>query len=196
MTTGLNTIHDAGQVCQGCGLCCSGLLFAKVNVYESDAAARRRVKLSADGPDTYAMPQPCQFLDGASCSIYADRPRNCRSYSCRTRDSIVEGTLGMDQARQNIQAAKDLLQQMEVPVQKYWDISIAKTGFRPFCDDFLHLIRFKLDQGETPTKEEHAILRRVSDVIKIVDPHFRKTGRRAMIDRAIAAIEVANNSID
>lgn len=187
-----NTAQAASATCQSCGLCCAGLLFAKVSVYEKDKAARTLLSLAPDNLDKHAMPQPCQFLEGAACTIYADRPRNCRGFSCLSRDRVLNESLSLDEALQIIQSAKDAMQLMEQPVQDYQGISIAKTGFRPFCDDFIHLIRYKLDHDDMPTQAEYDILVLAFNVTKIVDRHFRETSRLNMFAEAIMAIEFLN----
>ncbi len=62
---------DLGRECGGCTACCTVLAVAEL----------------AKG-----MYQTCAHVGGQGCSIYADRPRSCRSWSCQWRLAEIGGT--------------------------------------------------------------------------------------------------------
>jgi len=85
------------SLCESCGLCCDGTLFAHVDVTPEELAAiAERVTLSSDWA---LLLQPCSALEGCRCSVYADRPRICRAYRCSVLAELEAGRLTEPQAR-------------------------------------------------------------------------------------------------
>ncbi len=86
------TDEELATLCQSCGLCCDGSLFGRVPLATDEVAAARRRRLHVL-PNGRAFEQPCTalaLLDGADprrvCSVYADRPRACRGFTCRLHE--------------------------------------------------------------------------------------------------------------
>lgn len=71
------------HLCLTCGLCCDGSLFWAVPV---EAGENPPVPLDAER----RLCQPCARFDGA-CTIYADRPKACRSFDCRVLLALQAG---------------------------------------------------------------------------------------------------------
>ncbi len=86
-------------LCRSCGLCCDGSLFAGVDV---DAAER-----SGNAPPD--LPQPCPHHRAGACAIYADRPRQCRAFTCRVLQAVEDGSRTRDWAETRIAAMRHLL---------------------------------------------------------------------------------------
>lgn len=80
---------ELGTLCRSCGLCCDGSLFGCVTLdpEELPGARKNRLQVLQRGN---AFEQPCSSLStlGAqrACSIYSDRPRACRAFTCRLYD--------------------------------------------------------------------------------------------------------------
>jgi Fe-S-cluster containining protein len=76
-------------LCRSCGLCCDGSLFGGV-ILEADELRGARKNHLYVLPRGNAFEQPCSALstrsDGCECSIYSDRPRACRAFTCRLYD--------------------------------------------------------------------------------------------------------------
>lgn len=87
------------QLCLACGLCCDGTLFDGVQLERGDSAK----KLNALGLPvvTYRghapvsrFPQPCAALCAdRTCRIYADRPKQCRTFECKLFKQTVAGEI-------------------------------------------------------------------------------------------------------
>jgi Fe-S-cluster containining protein len=79
---------DLATLCQSCGLCCDGSLFARAALEPDEIAHARtkRLRVLADGR---GFEQPCAALGAPdrnlrrACSIYPERPRACRRFTCR-----------------------------------------------------------------------------------------------------------------
>lgn len=113
------------QLCLACGLCCDGTLFDGVQLERGDSAR----KLNALGLPviTYRghapvsrFPQPCAALCvDRTCQIYADRPRQCRTFECKVfkeaRDGLIEYAAALRivaKARRQADKARRLLRKL------------------------------------------------------------------------------------
>ena len=54
------------------------------------------------------FPQPCAKLVESSCSVYAQRPGNCRGYRCRVLRRLEKGELEVEEAHSLVQKAREL----------------------------------------------------------------------------------------
>jgi uncharacterized protein len=82
---------DADVPCGGCTACCTGSQFIHVGPDQTETLARIPKALLFPAP---LLPEGhvvlghderghCPMLVHGRCSIYADRPRTCRTYDCR-----------------------------------------------------------------------------------------------------------------
>lgn len=92
-------------LCTTCGLCCDGSLFADVELAgESEADRLEALGLEMDDGDASSgfLAQPCAALRGNMCSIYAHRPKCCRTFECRLLQDVRRGAITVAQARESI----------------------------------------------------------------------------------------------
>jgi Fe-S-cluster containining protein len=91
MQAALRGERDADVPCGGCTACCAASQFVPIAPDERDtlAAIPRELLFPAPGqPDGHVVlgydeHGRCPMLTGTGCSIYAHRPRTCRTYDCR-----------------------------------------------------------------------------------------------------------------
>ncbi len=80
------TEADLSRICEACGLCCNGTLFGYVELRAAEVATAERHRLplvEPAEPDDPSFRLPCpRHVEGAGCSIYAERPSACRSFVC------------------------------------------------------------------------------------------------------------------
>jgi Fe-S-cluster containining protein len=82
---------DSDVPCGSCIACCSSSQFVHVEPDEADALAHIPAELLFPAPGMpkghrlmgYDERGRCPMLTDAGCSIYAHRPRTCRTYDCR-----------------------------------------------------------------------------------------------------------------
>ncbi len=82
---------DSDVPCGSCIACCSSSQFVHVEPDETDALAHIPAELLFPAPGMprghrlmgYDERGRCPMLTDAGCSIYAHRPRTCRTYDCR-----------------------------------------------------------------------------------------------------------------
>ena len=96
------------QLCPNCGLCCNGVLFADVELRAGDDAGRlAELGLSLTKKDSkLAFSQPCGCFDGKFCTIYADRPKRCRTFECGLLKRVEANAMTANAALKKISTAK------------------------------------------------------------------------------------------
>jgi hypothetical protein len=108
-------------LCTQCGLCCDGTLFADVEISGRAEATRLEAMGAAIDDDAQAelMLLPCRALRGTRCSIYAHRPKCCRTFECRLLQDVRRGAVSVESAvekiagtRVRIARVKELLAQL------------------------------------------------------------------------------------
>lgn len=83
--------RDADVPCDGCTACCASSQFVPIGPDEVETLARIPEELRFPAPGMPAghvvLPYDewgrCPLLADSGCSIYAHRPRTCRTYDCR-----------------------------------------------------------------------------------------------------------------
>jgi len=99
----------SAQLCQACGLCCSGALFAYVEVKPGDKEGLVGTPVcpyrTAQKKRVFDL--PCPALEGTRCGIYASRPQTCRTYLCGLTRGVLNGTLAFDDAGAQVAALKE-----------------------------------------------------------------------------------------
>ncbi len=75
---------ESQSLCKACGLCCSGALFADVELKdESEALTVECLGLEVEVDEgSFQLLQPCRALSGAACKVYDFRPQCCQSFEC------------------------------------------------------------------------------------------------------------------
>lgn len=96
------------SLCASCGLCCTGELFASIEVSpeETPRIEARRLPILRE-PSRAKVPQPCPAHDG-TCSIYADRPRACATFRCAPLIAYEAGEASFAESEAILSRAKKL----------------------------------------------------------------------------------------
>jgi len=101
-------VTPAGALCTACGACCNGTLFDEVPLERAEIALgpRLRLPIVAAG-DEACMALPCPRLDGATCTIYAERPSTCRTYKCGLLEELERGEVTAADAHARVDALRE-----------------------------------------------------------------------------------------
>jgi uncharacterized protein len=91
MSDALHGTHDAEVPCGTCTACCTASQFIHIGPEETDALAHIPPDLLFPAPRSprghvllgYDERGHCPMLVDEKCSIYAHRPKTCRTYDCR-----------------------------------------------------------------------------------------------------------------
>jgi len=109
-----STLTDA--LCTRCGLCCDGTLLGDVELTGPAEAARLELlglDVDTDDADTELLALPCAGLRGTRCSVYAQRPRCCRTFECRLLQDARQGLVSVAVALARIATAKQQIRKVE-----------------------------------------------------------------------------------
>ena len=132
-------------MCIGCGLCCDGSLFAdaELTARESPALEVLGVEVEdADSDERALLLQPCAAFKRKRCSIYAHRPRCCRTFECRLFKQVESGAISLERAKeivanalQEIERVKALMAQLgqreqQLPLQERFTDALTLSSHR------------------------------------------------------------------
>ncbi len=134
-----NPVTGSLSLCLECGMCCNGVIFARLRLHADDDANRLRELLPikrAKGDSTHApyqFAQPCKALIGGKCSIYCERPRYCREFECVLLQNVAQGTVTREKALRTIRKVKKIVAQIEALLQQCGEVRVGNplaTRFR------------------------------------------------------------------
>lgn len=101
----------SSDICLSCGLCCNGVLYARVNLTPKEEALAEELALPIieDDAGVRSVPQPCQCFVDERCSIYEQRFGTCRTYRCALLRNVESGHVPAAEALGVIEQARGLL---------------------------------------------------------------------------------------
>ena len=126
-----NSVDAVSRLCPNCGLCCNGVLFADVELRAGDDAGRLAelgLSLIRKGRQL-AFAQPCACFDGKLCTIYADRPKRCRTFECGLLKRVETDEMTATVALKKIAETKKQAEKVRVLLRQLGqtDESLAMT---------------------------------------------------------------------
>lgn len=117
----MNSQSVASKLCLSCGMCCDGTLIGHVQVDTNEVAALKELMLLEEEEDKAFFLQPCNKYC-KSCTIYADRPKQCAAFSCGLLHAIEAQSLTFEAAL----AAIELVNDKKTSIEK----SLTSLDFR------------------------------------------------------------------
>ena len=108
MQDGARSQADLSNLCLSCGLCCQGTLHDLVPLDddELERAARLRLPLF-ESPLRLAFRLPCPRLEDRRCTVYAERPRTCATYTCAVLRAYGAGEIDEPTALSRIERLRE-----------------------------------------------------------------------------------------
>jgi len=100
---------ESANLCLECGLCCSGVIFADVELqFQEIQNLKSKVQslILRGRSGKTKLPQPCAVFDGCRCRIYSDRPIYCRQFECLLLKNVQEGRVERAKASRIVQIAR------------------------------------------------------------------------------------------
>ncbi len=103
--------RQSAELCQACGICCTGAFFSHVNLTPEEATALdgTQIKTYIGKKGKPVFDQPCVALSGTSCSIYEKRPGACRAFLCGLTRGVLNGTTDLETALDTVSRMKALI---------------------------------------------------------------------------------------
>lgn len=135
----------ATSLCTACGMCCDGTIFGFVPTSEED---RQRLPAGIFSFETNGEKlgffQPCAALEGTCCSVYSERPENCRKFNCGVLTRMVAGDLDFDSAKGLIEQARSAADKVIETLKPGEDLRSARANWRDFEGDWRENAKFRL----------------------------------------------------
>lgn len=79
------------DLCTGCAACCDGTMFSHVELLDDEAERLGHLFIVEKRPSRPVFHQPCPHSVEQHCQVYADRPRICRTFRCKTLKALRKG---------------------------------------------------------------------------------------------------------
>jgi len=142
----------AEDLCQRCGLCCNGVIFADVRTRDPRTIQRLKQRgldpsPCGRGPEV-KLSQPCAAFDGR-CRVYEDRPAYCREFECAVFKGAASGVLDLSKAEKLIETAHKRAEKVRRLLRELGE----KTEVLPLSKRFQRTQR-RMEKG--PVSEEAA----------------------------------------
>ncbi len=106
----LLSAQQSAELCQACGICCTGAFFSHVTVSSKEAEILKStaIETHVNKKEKIVFDQPCFALSGTSCSIYDKRPGSCRAFLCKLTRNVLTGETELDSALGTVAELKAL----------------------------------------------------------------------------------------
>ncbi len=99
-------MSESLNICLSCGFCCNGTLIGFVQLDGDELSVLRELKDIEEVGEKGFFFLPCNNLGSNGCSIYAQRPQNCRVYNCKMLKSIEKQEFSFEAAIEVIAIVK------------------------------------------------------------------------------------------
>jgi Fe-S-cluster containining protein len=98
------------------------------------------VEIDDEEDGAWLIAQPCTALRGKRCSIYAHRPKCCRTFECLLLKRFQGGELSLDAARQQIGAALELKKEIEKLLSRFCGTNATRISLKERCAEAIALM--------------------------------------------------------
>jgi len=116
------------NICLDCGMCCDGTLVGQVTIREEEFAGLDGVlEFEKEGSNGCIL-TPCSKLCGG-CTVYADRPQECRKFECDVLVKVNQGSLAGSDALMLIAEMKVELDRLKTAMKSLPVVLSSKAFF-------------------------------------------------------------------
>lgn len=99
--------RDESALCLACGLCCAGAFYDLVPLDPDEIEHARGLRLPlAEREPLLTFRLPCPRLDDRACTVYAERPRECRAFACSLLQDYRRGDVEMEEGLSRVGVAR------------------------------------------------------------------------------------------
>jgi uncharacterized protein len=146
-------MEDSSNICLSCGICCTGTLIGFVQL-EGEEKSELKELLDIEGEiGNGFFLQPCvKYCDG--CTIYSQRPTQCRAFKCGLLKSVERNELEFDSAVDIINVVK----QKRIEIEKmiaFQQLELKSPSFYFKMVELKKLLlKYQLESTLTPNHQE------------------------------------------
>jgi uncharacterized protein len=138
---------DLATLCQSCGMCCDGSLFGVARLEPDEVSGARKNRLPVLDSER-GFHQPCPALAPVGdtgegqrgCSIYEERPRACRSFTCRLLARFAREGGPLEPRMAAVRRVRELVAFLDSTGLRPPDFDGERAGGSPAADAFTELM--------------------------------------------------------
>jgi hypothetical protein len=144
--------YKGGALCNNCGLCCDGHVFATVDVEKSSVSPLKNAgfELNEDSNGGTYFSQPCIAHEGNRCVVYNIRPENCKQFQCILLKNYLAGYIEFDDALSIVQNCRKSICELDR------DELYKNATDSPIVSDNLLALNRLIEDAETDTESRKA----------------------------------------
>ena len=163
---------DSEALCLSCGMCCNGAMYGHIVLTPQDGPVLDALGIEPEDGAGAAptLPQPCCFLDGKRCTIYARRFASCRAFECATLSAVTAVEIAPEEAARRVALAEAALDAVREALPEGEDLAYARAR------------RARAVGGGKITPEDARLSVLLTALDRVLDRYFRFPGDR-VIDR-------------
>lgn len=91
-------MSDASKICIECQLCCNGSMIGFIQLEKSEIERVKTIMEIEEENGHGVIIEPCKKLGCNGCTVYENRPKQCRAFECKLLKSVGEKKVSMDTA--------------------------------------------------------------------------------------------------
>lgn len=100
-------MSDSSNLCLSCLLCCDGTLIGFVQLEQDEIPPLKGLlDIEKDSNGRGIFLHPCKNLCADGCTIYEQRPQQCRAFNCGLLKSVEQKEIAFDSAVEVINTVK------------------------------------------------------------------------------------------
>jgi len=140
-------MSDSANLCLSCLLCCDGTLIGFVQLEREEILPLKALlDIEEDSDGSGIFLHPCKNLCTDGCTIYDDRPSQCRTFNCRLLKSVEQKEVTFDTAVEVIKEVKQRKRSIEKQLI-HLNITLKSLSF------YFKMVELKKYLKRLPTEE-------------------------------------------
>lgn len=150
-------MSDSSSICLSCLLCCDGTLIGFVQLESEEILPLKGLlDIEEDSNGSGVFLHPCKNLCADGCTIYDQRPKQCRSFNCSLLKSVEQKEVTFDSAVEVINAVKEKKSTIEKQIAQL-EIELKSPSFYFKMVELKKILK-RLQAAETTTPKHLALI--------------------------------------
>jgi len=156
-------MSDSSSICLSCLLCCNGTLIGFVQLEREEILPLKELlDIEEDSIGSGVFLHPCKKLCADGCTIYEQRPKQCRSFNCSLLKSVKQKDVAFDSAVEVINAVKEKKSAIEKQLAQL-EIELKSPSFYFKMVELKKMLK-RLQSAETATPEHLALIENIDQI--------------------------------
>ena len=201
-TAGIDTNSETSQtdvaesLCSTCCFCCSGAFFYRTVVTEEEVSCLTSLSVPAKPyrHSKFSIMHPCSALSECKCSIYSQRPQDCRDWSCKLLIATESGTIPFSSAKAIIANGKSKISSLTTRINSFLPPERSgTTNFYLLLHKLTDYVEESIMNGrpEGVGRKALQLIGATRDYLVLINEHFRSPSLLGRINTLIDSVGTA-----